>query len=257
MPVFRGVLGILDGDVAVLLDGRRAKNLYDDARQNRLHVKRLVRMQVERLALLAHFDQVFDSALVGDVVFANETEKVPFFPRQAEHSLLGVGQRAGELLERCGKAVHVGKRLREGMRAGLGAVGILWDVRILRPGLQHKLRLQPGDDVARPLLVRRRCETADVVLVPMRRNDDVERSAANFLDFRGHRFHVVLGRPFRGACRSEVDENVAIAPVRVGETQQETVAEADIERKDGGADGSRHDDTPSDDCCNRTPPARR
>src|SRR5207249_3768298 len=97
----------------------------------------------------------------------------------------------------------------------------------LRPGLDHKLRLQTRNQVPRARLLGIRSKPADMVRVPVRSNDDVEFSVDGFSDvlrYIGHQ--IPLG--MRGLLRAaEVDEHVPVARrTVVMKAQQKAITES-------------------------------
>ena len=124
---------------------------------------------------------------------------------------------------------------------GRHTLEVLRGVGALRPRLDDELWLEPRDDVAGRVVLLVGGEAADVVFVPVRRDEHVQRLADDLRDLLGDLGHEVLLRLGRVLGRAEVDEHVPVAGAAgIVERQQEAVAEPDsvaAQRQAGAALG--------------------
>jgi len=99
-------------------------------------------------------------------------------------------------------------------------------LRILRPGLNHHIRIELRDDLPGARAGRK---PADMIAMPVSGDDDVQLRATDLLDGLSDPQHVVLlpAAP-GGRDAAEVHEHVPRA-LRIVECQEEAVSETDIE----------------------------
>src|SRR6185437_9594472 len=106
-------------------------------------------------------------------------------------------------------------------------LGIHGEVRLLRPGLHHALRLESGDDRAGSLSVRTWIETGDVIAMTVGRDHGEGVLADRLADVLGNRAEQSCRAAARRCGGAEVDQQMPrLRAPRIPERQQEAVTEA-------------------------------
>ena len=237
-PVF-GIARPLPRQRRHLLDRRRPEHAHPDAGDEPLDLRVAAGRDVDAVTGIRPALQVLERGPVGKLIVGKRGELAAH--RAAVGGAGEGGDQTGELLTRREPGGEA-PRARADRRTG--RVGR--QLRIVGPGAHDEPGLEALDHGGSAL----EPEAAQVVLVPVRRDEHVEPAVRVLLDQpSGLREQTCL--PCRGVGRAEVEEDVPLVPaVRqrapVAEADEEAVAEADLvhahvdARRPRGAAGAGH-----------------
>ncbi len=218
---------LLPDGIALLQRGRTEDRNLDSGKKVQFHAG----VDIIGFALfrLPHGHQVLHGRQVRKVIVTEKPELLQCFG--ASQLLI-----RGALQDSAGHPAHVLQRpqkvrghllcvrLSATVDRGDSGLGARFSLRVFRPGLDHMIGVQRSDDLAG---AHARRKAADMVTVPMRRDDNVQLTAALRLDVLRDLLHIIFRPVLGGRSAAVIHQHVAIG-LGVVKCDEEAIAKTDV-----------------------------